>query len=494
MVAIVDPHIKRVDSFRVYKDSVDLDILIKKADKNNFDGWCWPGSSVWVDFFNPKSWEWWTRMFSFETWTDSTKALFVWNDMNEPSVFDGPEITMQKDNLHAGGWEHRDVHNINGMLFHNQTQHAVSVREAERKRPFVLSRSFFAGSHRFGAIWTGDNLGTWEHLAGEAAMFLSNSIAGMGFVGADIGGFFGNPSHEILVRWYQAGAFMPFMRAHAHIDTKRREPYLFDEPIRSYLRDTLRLRYQLLPTWYNAFHAAATKGHPVIWPQYAVFPGDEGGASIDNQYYVGDSGLLFKPVVTEGAVSTDVYLAANEPYYDYFSQRMWPARTKPRNVTLDTPLDKFPLLIEGGHIFPTRERVRRASSLMALDPFTLTVAVGKSGEAVGQLYLDDGETFAWEGGEFVHRAFEFKGNKLSSRPKSEYKAGNAYAQRIKNVGVERVRVLGLAKAPTSVTVGGKEVAFEWEKGAPKAKEPRATVLTIKNPGVKVVDDWEIVIA
>jgi alpha 1,3-glucosidase len=494
MVAIVDPHIKRTDSFRVYKDSLDLDLLIKKADKNNFDGWCWPGSSVWVDFFNPASWEWWTRMFSFETWADQTKALFVWNDMNEPSVFDGPEITMPKDNIHAGGWEHRDVHNINGMLFHNQTQHAISVREPTKKRPFVLSRSYFAGSQRYGAIWTGDNLGTWEHMAGEAAMFLSNSIAGISFIGADIGGFFGNPSNEMLVRWYQAGAFMPFMRAHAHIDTKRREPYLFEEPIRSHLRDTLRLRYTLLPAWYNAFHDAATKGHPVIWPQYAKFPGDEGGAAVDNQYYVGDSGLLFRPVVAEGAVSADVYLAAPEPYYDYFSSRMWPARSKPRNVTVDTPLDKFPLLIEGGHIFPSRERVRRSSALMAQDPVTLTVALGKNQAAVGQLYLDDGETFAWESGAFVHRALEFKGGKLTSSQKVAHDAKNAYAQSIKNVGVERVRVLGLEKAPSSVTVGGKAVQFEWEKGAPKAKEARAHVLTIKNPGVKVIDDWEIVLA
>lgn len=265
MVAIVDPHIKKADSFRIYTDARDQDVLVKKADGSQFDGWCWTGTSVWVDFFNPKSWDWWTRMFSFDVWTDSTKSLFIWNDMNEPSVFDGPEITMPKDNLHDGGWEHRDLHNINGMMFHNQTQAAVTVREEVKKRPFVLSRSFFAGSHRYGAIWIGDNLGTWAHLAGEAAMFLSNSIAGMSFVGSDVGGFFGNPEHEILVRWYQAGAFMPFFRAHAHIDTKRREPYLFEEPIRTYLRDALRLRYKMLPVWYNAFHDAATHGYPVIW-------------------------------------------------------------------------------------------------------------------------------------------------------------------------------------------------------------------------------------
>lgn len=129
---------------------------------------------------------------------------------------------------------------------------------------------------------------------------------------ADVGGFFGNPSHELLVRWYQAGAFMPFFRAHAHIDTKRREPYLFEEPIRGYLKDALRLRYALLPVWYNAFKEASVWGLPIMRPQYAVFPEDEKGFKIDDQYYIGGEGLLFKPVVQEGAVTTEVYISDDQ--------------------------------------------------------------------------------------------------------------------------------------------------------------------------------------
>lgn len=79
---------------------------------------------------------------------------------------------------------------------------------------------------------------------------------------ADVGGFFGNPPPEMLVRWYQVGAFAPFFRAHAHIDTKRREPYLQDEPYKSILRDILRLRYSLLPVWYTAARAASATGIP----------------------------------------------------------------------------------------------------------------------------------------------------------------------------------------------------------------------------------------
>jgi len=81
---------------------------------------------------------------------------------------------------------------------------------------------------------------------------------------ADVGGFFGNPEPELLVRWYQAGAFYPFFRAHAHIDTKRREPWLFGEPYTSLIRDALRLRYQLLPTFYTAFYKSSVTGLPIL--------------------------------------------------------------------------------------------------------------------------------------------------------------------------------------------------------------------------------------
>lgn len=90
---------------------------------------------------------------------------------------------MEKDSIHYGGWEHRDVHNINGMLFANTTSQAVKERTTPHNRPFVLTRSFYAGAQRFAALWTGDNLGTWEHMAVGIPMVLSNSIGGMSFVG-----------------------------------------------------------------------------------------------------------------------------------------------------------------------------------------------------------------------------------------------------------------------------------------------------------------------
>ena len=135
---------------------------------------------------------------------------------------------------------------------HRQQSNAVPL--AQQQRPFVLSRAFWAGSQRFGAIWTGDNTATWGHLKIAAPMLLSINLAGLSFAGADVGGFFGNPDGELFTRWYGAAAFTPFFRGHAHIETKRREPWVYGEPYTTILRSFAMIRYSLLPYWYTLFY------------------------------------------------------------------------------------------------------------------------------------------------------------------------------------------------------------------------------------------------
>jgi alpha 1,3-glucosidase len=90
---------------------------------------------------------------------------------------------MPKDCIHHGGWEHRDVHNVYGMLFAKTTSQGLVERATPSKRPFVLTRSFYAGAQRFAAMWTGDNMTTWEHMAVGISIVLSNNVAGMSFAG-----------------------------------------------------------------------------------------------------------------------------------------------------------------------------------------------------------------------------------------------------------------------------------------------------------------------
>ncbi|KAF2769761.1 putative alpha-glucosidase [Teratosphaeria nubilosa] len=504
LVVIIDPHIKNEGNYPVVDELKSKDLAVHNKEDKIYEGWCWPGSSHWVDCFNPKAHDWWKSLFRYDRFKGTSKNVWLWNDMNEPSVFNGPETTMPKDNLHHGQWEHRDVHNINGLTFVNATYDGLLARDKEEDkhpvRPFVLTRSFYSGSQRMGAMWTGDNQAAWPHLEASIPMILSMGISGFPFAGADVGGFFGNPSKELLTRWYQAGAFYPYFRGHAHIDTRRREPYLAGEPYTSIITQALRLRYALLPAWYTAFHEASTTGAPIIRPNYYVHPGDEKGFAIDDQFYLGSYGLLAKPVTKEGAESQEIYLADQEKYFDYFD--FW-TYEGPGTINVAAPLDTIPLLMRGGHIIPRRDRPRRSSGLMKYDPFTLVVVLGNSGDAEGTLYLDDGSSFDYQDGAYIHRRFTFSAatSSLASEDLAPSGVGSGkkakeFAKSMERVRAEKIIVVNAPEAWKGRTevevqgdVGGKrKVGLEWVEG----QEGSARVAVVRDPGVRVGEGWRVV--
>ncbi|KAK8209192.1 glucosidase II [Zalaria obscura] len=503
LVAIIDPHIKNEANYWVVDELKSKDLAVHNKDDNIYEGWCWPGSSYWIDAFGANARKWWATLFQYTKFPSSAPNLWLWNDMNEPSVFNGPETTMPKDNLHSGNWEHRDVHNLNGMTLVNATYEGLLARSKEEekaggRRPFVLTRSFFAGSQRMGAMWTGDNQAEWSHLKASIPMVLSMGASGFPFAGADIGGFFGNPSKELLTRWYQAGAFYPFSRAHAHIDTRRREPYLAGEPYTGIITQAQRLRYSLLPSWYTAFYHASESGTPVVKPMYFAFPGDEKAFAIDDQFLLGSTGLLAKPVTEEGATSVDIYLSDKEKYFDYFDYTVY---SGPGHVTVQAPLDRIPLIMRAGHIFPRRDRPRRSSGLMKFDPFTLVLVLGDSGDAEGDLYLDDGESFEYQDGAYIHRKFHYDAatQSLSSEDLSTPgKKTKAYLKAMEKVRVEKVVIVNAPvswKSKTEVELaeeggsasGKRRVPMSWqEEGSGKANWA-----IVRDPGVGIGKGWSI---
>jgi len=147
MVTIVDPHMKRDNDYYIHKQATAKGLYIKdKTGKKDYDGWCWPGSSSYLDFTTEKVRSWWADQFAYDRYIGSTPSLFTWNDMNEPSVFNGPEVSMQKDLRNLNGIEHREWHNLYGILFQRATAEGLIRRnEGGNIRPFVLTRSFFAG-------------------------------------------------------------------------------------------------------------------------------------------------------------------------------------------------------------------------------------------------------------------------------------------------------------------------------------------------------------
>ncbi|XP_037083807.1 neutral alpha-glucosidase AB-like [Pollicipes pollicipes] len=479
MITIIDPHIKKDSNYFVHADATSNGYYVKDRDGNDFDGWCWPGSSGYLDFFQPAVQEYWASRFQLANYKGSTLDLYTWNDMNEPSVFNGPEVTMHKDARHHGGWEHRDVHNEYGMLVPMVSARGQMERSGGTLRPFVLTRAAFAGSQRFGAKWTGDNTAQWSHLQYTIPMLLSSSVAGISFIGADIGGFFGDPDTELLTRWYQVAAFQPFMRAHAHIDTRRREPYLFGEETTRMIRAALKQRYRFLPLWYTLFYENEQTGMPPMRPLFMAFPDDVSTYSMEDQYMVGEA-LLIHPQTAQGGSSVSVYFpGADTVWYDIVTAERF---THGRS-TVATPLDKLPAYQRSGTVVATKERPRRASAHMAADPFTLTVALDARQTATGALYIDDHSSFQYRDGKHIYRRLAFENSALKSSHISG--AGLDTAS-----WVERVVVLGLRTAPTAVhvTSQGRDEAldFKYDKDLQK--------LVIRKPAVNAGADWSIVIS
>ncbi|EEB08146.1 glucosidase II Gls2 [Schizosaccharomyces japonicus yFS275] len=441
LVVLIDPHLKQDNNYFVYKDITENDFCVKDANGNNYVADCWPGKSVWPDFMNASVVEWWGRMYDADHFPYAAKNIHIWNDMNEPSIFTGPETSMIRDTIHAGGFEHRDIHNIYGHLVVKGTYDGLRVRDKNTQRPFILSRSFYAGTNSLAATWIGDTMGTWEHLRASLSTVLTNGIAGMAFCGADVGSFFGNPDAELFVRWYEMGIFYPFFRTHAHLDTKRREPWSYGEPYTSMLRELLRIRYRLLPVWYTAFFRNHESGLPILTPQFLAHPDDSYGFSIEDQFYLSDSGLLIRPVTRPGIEETSVYLADEERYYDYHEPHSIIQGKGKHNLA--APLGHVPIFLRGGHIIATRERIRRSAELTRYDPYTLTIAVpaNSSEKAVGSLYVDDGVSFAYVNGDYALFKFEYVDGVL--RIITEHMGtGNNFMTMVKFLKIERIVILG----------------------------------------------------
>ncbi|XP_055683933.1 neutral alpha-glucosidase AB [Lutzomyia longipalpis] len=482
LTIIIDPHIKRDGGYFFHNDCTDRGYYVKNKDGRDYEGWCWPGAASYADFFSPDVRQYYADQYQLDKFDTTTADVMLWNDMNEPSVFNGPEVTMLKDNIHFGGWEHRDVHNLYGHMHVLGTFEGLVRRSGGVQRPFILTRGHFAGTQRYAAIWTGDNTAEWGHLQASIKMCLSESVAGFSFCGADVGGFFGNPDAELFERWYQAAAFQPFFRAHSHIDTRRREPWLWPEATMLVVRDALRRRYSYLPFWYTLFYEHERTGRPVMRPLLTHYPLDKETFTIDYEYLLGDI-LLVRPVLQQGVSKVDVYFPAvdgkkeGDIWYDVDDHRKITAAGF-ESVPVDNY--KIPVYQRGGTILTKKERIRRAATLMANDPVTFVVALDKEHSARGTLYVDDEKTFEYRKGKYIYLNLEFKDNVISCR-KNDEKANYDTKS-----WVERIVIVGLEHVPKSATLnvsGEPSVTLEVYK--------HGESVVVRKPKVVLSRKWSI---
>ena len=126
-VWMIDPGVKKEEGYHVYDQGTAGDHWVKSADQKDFVGSVWPGPCVFPDYTRPETCEWWGTLYKDFM---STGVDGVWNDMNEPSVFDGPDGTMPEDNWHRGGGSlpagsHLRYHNVYGMMMVNASREGI---------------------------------------------------------------------------------------------------------------------------------------------------------------------------------------------------------------------------------------------------------------------------------------------------------------------------------------------------------------------------------
>lgn len=303
LVPIIDAGIKIEKGYKIYDEGIQNGYFCKDENGKEYEVTVWPGLTHLPDFLNPDAGKWFGRQY--KTLIDDGIDGF-WNDMNEPAIFNMDEKDYDSfyHETPEGRVRHSDVHNLYG---YNMTRAAGEAFDklSPDTRLLLFSRSSYIGMHRYGGMWMGDNMSWWSHLLLNLKMLPSLNMCGFMYTGADIGGFGGNVTEELLLRWMALGVFTPLMRNHSALGTRRQEVYRYKNI--DAFRNIITLRYALLPYIYSEYMKAVINDDMLFKPLGFVYSEDAAAKRVEDQLLLGES-IMIAPIYTQNAVGRYVYL------------------------------------------------------------------------------------------------------------------------------------------------------------------------------------------
>jgi alpha-glucosidase len=347
LVTILDPGVKVDPDYPLFRTGIAGKRFCTLPSRKIAQAPVWPGWCAFPDFGDAQTRSWWGTQYGRLLEMGITG---FWHDMNEPSAFAAwgeptlPRCTQHK--LESRKTNHREAHNLYGLLMNWAGFDALKKLQGNR-RPFILSRSGWAGLQRFAWTWTGDTDSTWDSLRQTIPTVLGLCLSGIPYSGPDIGGFSGNPSAELFVRWFQLATFLPFFRSHSALDVSRREPWCFGSPYLDIVRTFLKLRYQLLPYLYTLAWETSQTGHPLVRPLFWTDSTNPNLWAVDDLFLLGKD-LLVAPVMEQGAVIRSVPVPPGH-WYSLWDDELLAG---PGTFELAAPIERIPLLVRGGSILP----------------------------------------------------------------------------------------------------------------------------------------------
>ncbi len=403
-IVIIDPGIKVDKDYWVFKEALEKDYFCKRADGPLMKGKVWPGDCFFPDFTNPEVRAWWADLY--KELIEEVGVKGVWNDMNEPALFEVPSKTFPNDVRHdydGHPCSHRKAHNIYGMQMSRATYHGVK-RFAYPDRPFIITRSTYSGGQRYSSGWTGDNIATWEHLWVANIQCQRMSVSGMSFIGSDIGGFTEHPTSELFVRWVQLGLFHPFFRIHSSGDHGDQEPWSFGEEAMLLIKKFIELRYQLLPYIYTTFWQYVNNYTPMLRPIAFIDQKDQHTLYREDEFMIGDA-VLTAPVMEPNVQSRMLYLPKGN-WYSFWDDTKVKGGTE---IMVPAFLDEPPIFIKPGVVLPMYPIMQYVGEYDVEE--LILHAYFKSGKEESVLYEDKGDGYQYENGAFNLKKFILEGDK-----------------------------------------------------------------------------------
>jgi alpha-glucosidase len=483
VVAITDLHIAFLpgQDYPPFNSGVAGDEFVKNSDGTTYVGKVWPGPSVFPDFTRAQTRGWWGTLYKN---LEQIGIDGFWNDMGEPSVFNDLK-TMPCSAVHRidePGFAkrtatHCEIHNVYGMENSRATFEGQLALKPD-VRPFVLTRASYAGGQRYAATWTGDNSATWNHLRLTTSMLKNLGLSGFALAGADVGGYAGTPTPELLTKWIEIAAFQPIDRDHAEKGTGDHEVWANGPAQEDIRRRFIETRYRLLPYLYTVTEEDTHTGLPLLRPLFLEFPdaaADRHPLDVDlntsGEFMVGPDLLVAAPAFEDNSGDYEATLPSRG-WYDFWTgkqvaedqEKVQAGGLQPESalgpvlpaVRVHRELSTLPVFVRPGTILPIEPLVQSTEEQPS-GPLTLRVFPGPN--CGGHLYQDDGTSFAYKGGEFLRMSFSCQGSGDHGEITIHIgKHEGSYPAWWKEIAVQ---VNGLSARPSFVTVNGKAANFSY---------------------------------
>jgi oligosaccharide 4-alpha-D-glucosyltransferase len=375
-IPITEPFI--LTTSKKWQEAVEKKILATDSIGNPFTYDFYFGNTGIVDIFKPigKNWFW-----------DIYKELAnkgvsgVWGDLGEPEVFPAAARTFD------GTAD--EVHNIYG---HNWAKLVFEGYQNDfpTQRPFILMRSGYSGSQRYGMIpWSGDVNRTWGGLSGQVEISLQMGMQGLAYMHSDLGGFAGaNLDDELYVRWLQYGVFNPIFRPHAQSDVAS-EPVFRSESAKSLAKQAIEMRYKLLHYNYNLAYQNSKSGIPLMRPLFFEEPENDALLTKSDGYLWGNDFLIY-PILEAGQKTKEVYFPKGSTWIDFYYGTTYEGGTTHQ---IQTERSHIPTFIRKGSIVPLVGRIKNTEAFTK-DKMEYHYYFDEkiSDEKEFSFYFDDGKT------------------------------------------------------------------------------------------------------